>query len=179
MQRREYPPPRRNTYCICILYMILFIDTIGYYGPVILFAITFYFLLLRSPYLIAFVIGYVINTFLNSGLKLVFREPRPKGQIEFIDHTDLTGANYYGFPSGHAQASFFALAYIFFVNGPPAVLYFMTGICTLTIYQRWKYRRHSMKQLFFGALIGTGFAYIVAYSVQYYLHMYKNKISIL
>lgn len=149
-------------------------DYIGHYGPVILFTLTFYCLLHRIPYLFVFTLGSIANTFLNEFLKKLFREDRPKNQIEFIDDKNLTGAHYYGLPSGHAQASFFALAFLFFANGPAAFIYFMSFICALTLYQRWKYRRHSMKQLLLGAVVGTGVAWILVYLTKYYLHGYKS-----
>jgi membrane-associated phospholipid phosphatase len=146
------------------------LDVIGYYGPIILFSMTFYSLIERTPYLLVFTIGSVLNTFLNTLLKTIFREPRPKGQIPFIDHDDLIGAQQYGFPSGHAQASFYSLAFLFFSNGPISVIYFMAVITFLTLYQRWKYRRHSLKQLAFGSLIGGSFAWVLVYLTQYYLY---------
>jgi membrane-associated phospholipid phosphatase len=109
------------------------IDIIGYYGPVILFALTFYYLIKRPPYLMMFTIGSIASTLLNRVLKSTWREPRPRGQITFIDHNNLTGAEQYGLPSGHAQASFFALAFLFFSNGPQAVLYVMTLLCVITL----------------------------------------------
>jgi membrane-associated phospholipid phosphatase len=153
------------------------LDLIGYYGPVILFGLSFYSLIERIPYLLAFSIGSILNTFLNTSLKTLFREPRPKGQIEFIDDNQLTGAQQFGFPSGHAQASFFSLAFLFFSNGPIAMIYCMTIITFLTLYQRWKYRRHSVRQLLFGSLIGGGFAWVLVYLTQYYL--YKPMILLL
>jgi len=153
------------------------LDLIGYYGPIILFSMTFYSLIERTPYLLVFTIGSVLNTFLNTFLKTIFREPRPKGQIPFIDHDDLTGAQQFGFPSGHAQSSLFSLAFLFFANGSITIIYFMTIITFLTLYQRWKYRRHSLKQLVFGSLIGGSFAWILVFLTQYYL--YKSNVIIL
>lgn len=146
------------------------IDIIGYYGPVILFALTFYYLIKRPPYLMMFTIGSIANTLLNRVLKTTWREPRPRGQITFIDNNNLIGPEQYGLPSGHAQASFFALAFLFFSNGPQAVLYVMTLLCVITLYQRWKYRRHTVKQLALGSLIGTLFAYTLVFLTEFSLY---------
>jgi len=154
--------------------MVPIIDAIGYYGPVILFAMTFYCFLERSPYLFVFIMGSIVNSLLNKALKSTFREPRPRGQIPFLDDDHLIGIEQYGLPSGHAQSCFFSLAFLFFANGPPAFLYTMSFLCFLTLYQRWKYRRHSIKQLVVGSLIGIFFAYVVVYSTQYYLYNVKN-----
>jgi membrane-associated phospholipid phosphatase len=148
------------------------IDAIGYYGPVILFALTFFYLIKRPPYLMMFTLGSIANTFLNRTLKSTWREPRPRGQIDFIDHNHLTGPEQYGLPSGHAQASFFALAFLFFSKGPQAVIYTMALLCILTLYQRWKYRRHTIKQLALGSLIGALFAYALVFLTEFSL--YKN-----
>ena len=153
------------------------IDAIGYYGPVILFALTFFYLIKRPPYIMVFIIGSIANTFLNRALKSTWREPRPRGQIDFIDHNHLTGAEQYGLPSGHAQASFFALAFLFFSNGPQTVLYIMAFLCAMTLYQRWKYRRHTVKQLALGSLIGILFAYILVSLTEFSL--YKNTLMYL
>jgi membrane-associated phospholipid phosphatase len=146
------------------------IDIIGYYGPVILFALTFYYLIKRPPYLMMFTIGSIANTLLNRVLKTTWREPRPRGQITFIDNNNLIGPEQYGLPSGHAQASFFAVAFLFFSNGPQAVLYVMTLLCVITLYQRWKYRRHTIKQLALGSLIGTLFAYALVFLTEFSLY---------
>jgi membrane-associated phospholipid phosphatase len=148
------------------------IDIIGYYGPVILFGLTFYCLIERTPYLIVFTLGSILNTFLNTFLKSIFREPRPKNQIPFIEYEDLVYVQQYGFPSGHAQTAFFSLAFLFFANGPIGVVYCMSFLAVITLYQRWKYRRHDLKQLVFGSLIGATFAWILVFITQQYL--YKN-----
>jgi membrane-associated phospholipid phosphatase len=150
------------------------IDSVGHYGPTITFGMTFYCLLERTPYLMVFFSGSILNVFLNKTLKVLFKEPRPRGQIPFIDHNDLTGVEQYGFPSGHAQMSFFALAFLYFVEGPLVVLYIMSFFCFLTLYQRWKYRRHSVKQLVFGSFFGILFAYILVYMTKNFLDGHKT-----
>ena len=162
-----------------VLSLIKIVDYIGYYGPVILFATTFYCLLQRTPYLIAFTGGSVINTFTNEVLKNIFREPRPPNQIAFMDDENLTGTHFYGLPSGHAQASAFALVFLLLANGPQAVLYFMTGIFIITLYQRWKYHRHSIKQLAAGSIFGAAMAWIIHYFTQYALYGYKHQWSLI
>jgi len=159
--------------------IIKFIDYIGYYGPEILFALTFYCLLNKIPYLITFTIGSIVNIYINKVLKQLFREPRPSNQLVFIDSNQLTGAHYYGLPSGHAQTVAFSIAFLALVQGPPAFLYTMTGIFIITLYQRWKYNRHSIKQLFFGVIIGAFMAWIIYFIMWYILHRYKHRVSLL
>jgi len=146
------------------------LDIIGYYGPVILFGITFYCLIERTPYLLVFTLGSILNSFLNTILKAIFRESRPKGQIPFLEHENLIHVQQYGFPSGHAQSAFFSLAFLFFANGPVAVIYCMSFLAIITLYQRWKYRRHDVKQLVYGSLIGASFAYLLVFMTKTYLY---------
>lgn len=143
---------------------IILLDKIGYYGPVILFAITFYFLLNRLPYLYLFTFGSIANTLLNHVLKSVFRELRPQGHI---GNEQFHGSNFYGLPSGHAQSCFFSLAFFYLIRGQSNVLYLMVFISALTLYQRWKYRCHSIKQLIYGVFIGIFFAWFIIYMYQY------------
>jgi len=145
--------------------MIIYLfDRIGYYGPVILFATTFYYLLNRLPYLYLFVFGSITNTLLNHTLKSIFKELRPSGKLGY---EQFHGSNYYGLPSGHAQSCFFSLAFLYLVRGPALVLYFMGFITCLTLYQRWKNRYHTAKQLLYGGIFGICFAWFAIYMYQY------------
>jgi membrane-associated phospholipid phosphatase len=118
---------------------------------------------------------------MNMLLKQIFREPRPQNPMTFIDSNDMIGNNYYGLPSGHAQSVFFSLTFFYKVIKPASnsntifILYIMSCICILTLYQRWKYRRHTIKQLLFGAVVGTFFAWTLVFITKTYLHSYKQK----
>ena len=92
---------------------VILVDCIGHYGPPILFAITIYSLFDRYIYLFVFLLGSIINSLINMILKQIFREPRPQHPITFIDSSHLTGYNYYGLPSGHAQSALFSFIYFF------------------------------------------------------------------
>jgi membrane-associated phospholipid phosphatase len=62
-------------------------------------------------------------------------------------------------PSGHAQSSFFSNVYLWLVTG--SMGYFLSGlfIASITVYQRWRDKRHTIQQLALGAIVGTLFAY--------------------
>ena len=157
------------------------LDYIGHYGPPILFLITFYSLFERHIYMFVFLFGSLINCWMNMLLKQIFREPRPQNPMTFIDSNDMIGNNYYGLPSGHAQSVFFSLTFFYKVIKPASnsntifILYIMSCICILTLYQRWKYRRHTIKQLLFGAIVGSFFAWTLVFITKTYLHSYKQK----
>jgi len=149
----------------------MFLDYIGYYGPIINFGLVIGNLYRRIPYLFAFVVGSIANYFLNIWIKLTVKEPRPYGQIPFIDHDSLTDAHLYGFPSGHAQIAVFSWIFISLVSNHQPFLIIITGIISaMTIYQRWKYRRHSVMQLFAGTVIGGTFAWFIVKLTQYILY---------
>ena len=100
-------------------------------------------------------IGDVLSELLNLVLKGIIQEPRPKNQIKFNDHK----ASYYGMPSGHAQnATFQSLILCYQLNNIYSYIFSLL-VCILTFYQRYKYRRHTLKQIFFGGLTGFLFGY--------------------
>ena len=97
----------------------------------------------------------ILNELLNVILKGIIKEPRPKNQVNFNGHTSV----YYGMPSGHAQsATYNAVIFCYQINNIYAYI-FSFMVCMVTFYQRYKYRRHTLSQLFFGALTGLLFGY--------------------
>lgn len=145
------------------------IDNIGYYGPVILFALGFYALLERKVFYTAFVFGNISNSLLNMVLKNIIREPRPMIDEYDMKNDKIILYDYYGFPSGHAQSVFFSLVFLFLANGPLIFIYVMACISVLTLYQRWKYKKHSVKQLLAGTIIGSLYAVFIIYLTDRYL----------
>jgi membrane-associated phospholipid phosphatase len=118
-------------------------------------------------YFWSFLIFTLINAKLNEIFKLYIREPRPKDQIAFIDNNNLTGAHLYGMPSGHAQGISFSIIYLYLVKQSNILLFSTLFIGGLTLYQRWKYHRHSVEQLIVGSIIGSFFGYFSYYITKY------------
>ena len=101
------------------------------------------------------VISDILSELLNILLKGIIQEPRPKNQIKFNNHK----ASYYGMPSGHAQnATFQSLILCYQLNNIYSYIFSLL-VCILTFYQRYKYRRHTLSQIFFGGLTGLLFGY--------------------
>lgn len=136
-------------------------DTIGFYGPLIVMGLIIIDLFSQPKYNWIYVVFVVVNEYVNRGLKLIFREPRPEGRIPFSYHESYTGASKYGMPSGHAQSIGFSLMYLWLVRSMDATWILSSFIGALTLYQRWKYRNHSIIQLLVGLLCGCGFAWII------------------
>jgi membrane-associated phospholipid phosphatase len=133
-------------------------DNIGYYGPIINFVIGFVCLIKQPIYLYSYLVFTSINTIINTILKNTIKEPRPNNEPES-----------YGMPSLHAQGIFFVTAYLYFVQGSIMVLLFELFISCLTLYQRWKYKKHTLEQLLVGSLLGIIIAYISVTITEKYL----------
>lgn len=152
------------------------IDYIGFFGPHILF-ITSLFVLWKQfiQYNDTFLYGYIfflfISKFINKLLKIIIKDPRPDGGKNIIDNEDrfYKGIEQYGMPSGHVQSCFFSLTYLYLVKKSPLLLMIELFITSLTFYQRWKYKRHTLLQLSIGSIIGLILGYISFTIVKSYL----------
>jgi membrane-associated phospholipid phosphatase len=140
--------------------MIYYVHLVGFYGPIILGLVNAMFLWCRKMYLISYVICSALNLLVNSALKIIIKEPRPSVQIYMNDHDIVpdSAPSKYGMPSGHAQSVGFSTTFLYLVVHSPATLCVSLFICALTIYQRHKYRRHTIYQLVAGLTIGSLFA---------------------
>jgi len=153
---------------------MIILDYIGHYGPIIVFLIAIYNIFYMKYYLWSFLILSVLNAKLNEIFKLYIREPRPKDQIAFIDHNNLNGAHLYGMPSGHAQGISFSIFYLYLVKQSNPLLFLTFFIGMITLYQRWKYHRHSIEQLTVGFTIGSILGYLAYYVTNYMIHYYHS-----
>ena len=144
-------------------------DTIGYIGPLILFVITTFDLFYRKPYLYTYIVAFIINSYFNMGLKNLFRIPRQHNQIFFSKYENFDGANQYGMPSGHAQSLGFSLTFLHLAQTNVYICALAFFVAALSLYQRHKYRRHTIAELLVGLLIGALFAYFVFTGTTYYL----------
>jgi membrane-associated phospholipid phosphatase len=132
-------------------------DYVGYYGPIILLIATIMLMIARTKILILYIIFFIINVFLNGVLKLLIREPRPAGNILFNDSENTKASEQYGMPSGHAQSVAYTAMFLYLFT-KPSNQYLVMGACfigAITIYQRYKYKRHSISQLLVGTTVGA------------------------
>lgn len=148
--------------------------TIGYYGPILLIFINIYILYDRFFWCIVYILFVVINTFLNKVLKTWIKEPRPKDWKSFATFETLEKEESYGMPSGHAQSAIFSVMFYYLLFGVDEILYVMLFITTLTVFQRWYNKNHTILQLLMGLIVGAGFAWIVYYLTK----KYKNKMYV-
>ena len=151
--------------------MLSTMDLVGFYGPWIQGLITITQLITQKYYLIGYIVFAYINVFTNKWVKIHYKEPRPSEKEEAglpikVSDPNIFGmpnADIYGFPSGHAQQILYSVFYLFFVKRSKLLLLIGLFLSGLTVYQRWKYKRHSIKQLSLGSIIGVVIGYIGYY----------------
>jgi hypothetical protein len=146
---------------------IFTIELIGFLGPLLVGCIAIYGLWGSNKYLLTYVCFFLVNMIVNKWLKLWVRQPRPTGGKSILGEVYgevYGGADEYGMPSAHAQSVLYSVVYLYLAKGSIASLVTGLGIATLTIYQRWSYRRHTLAQLFVGAMCGGIVAYIANFA---------------
>ena len=146
---------------------------IGFIGPLILLVLIIVFslkenipkLLSISPelYIIIIILWQIANYILNISLKLIIKEKRPPSSksINIID--SIKDANDYGMPSGHAQLMFSQLTFIILMLKNKVLIFISILQTILTVLQRYKYKKHTLKQLIVGGLIGITTGYLITY----------------
>lgn len=144
-------------------------DYIGFQGPIITSVITFVSLLQNPPYLFTFIVGSFLNYWLNLVLKILIKQPRPSNPIAYIQDHIYKGSNVYGMPSGHAQISFFSITFLYLTKKSFTLFLVSLFIGCLTLYQRWKFRRHTVEQLIIGTITGSTFSYMMYWMTTNYL----------
>jgi len=143
------------------------IDVIGYLTPNILFVVSCYLLCSKPFLLVYYFVGFCINILLNIILKVTFKQPRPSEDIQLFNIAINNGKrmkyDVYGMPSGHAQTSFYSLIFIYLVfkNNYLTIFYFILSL--LTLYQRVKYKNHTINQVIVGSIVGSIVGYLIFY----------------
>jgi membrane-associated phospholipid phosphatase len=138
------------------------IDDIGFFGPMILFALTIIMLWGRFKYINVYLIFILFNTVLNKILKNTIKSSRPGKLNEntvYKTHENESGADKFGMPSGHAQSVSFSTLYVYLVTKSKNLLIVSSFISALTLIQRYRSKRHSMNQLLVGVIVGSCVAY--------------------
>lgn len=130
-------------------------DYVGYYGPIILLVTAIMILISRTKTLVLYILFFIVNIFMNRSLKLLFREPRPTGNTLFNDFENTEGSEQYGMPSGHAQSVAYTATFLYLFTKSPDIFMGACFIGAITVYQRYKYKRHSISQLLAGATVGA------------------------
>ena len=157
-----------------------YLSVLGYQGPntlLVLILIAYYFLPNPHPTLFfypAVLAWQFASHLLNVVIKNTLKLPRPDSKPDEM-RNKLTWKNYltihrnFGMPSGHAQATVSELTFIALYFKNPWLTIFALLQTGLTLWQRYTTRRHSVKQLAAGSLIGVGVG------VLFYVIIHNNK----
>ena len=144
--------------------VIMLIDYIGVFGPAILFIISIIILLNKHIFLYLYIGGCILNIIINFILKLLIKEPRPKDDRILFELATNNGKRIeidrYGMPSAHSQEVGFSCMYIYLVTQDIYILWAYLSISFVTMFQRFKYRSHTILQIIFGFVIGLCIGYI-------------------
>lgn len=145
-----------------------YLHQIGYYGPrtLILLILMLIIITTSNPYNIPYNIYYVIvwqlcNHFINIIIKNTLKHPRPDNFNKDFNLLTPTIYNYFsihknfGMPSGHAQQVFSELTFISLYFKNPVITIISILQSCITLWQRYSERKHSIKQLMVGSLIGV------------------------
>lgn len=157
-------------------------DYIGYFGPQILLFISIFLLRNKSTLLYIYLVGMFINSIANYFLKGLIKEPRPSEDIHIFNielnssliNGKRIGFNRFGMPSAHAQSAFFSLAFICLALKNVKISLLYAFICLITLYQRVKYKNHSISQVVIGSFLGSLFAFGF---YTYAKHIMKNELK--
>jgi membrane-associated phospholipid phosphatase len=145
--------------------IILILDYLGLYAPLIQFFSSLFFLRNKFVYLRVYLLGFVFNNVLNSLLKMAIKEPRPTKdnrilEIAITNNVERIGFHKFGMPSGHAQNCGFNLVYLTMVLNDSLITGVYLILSLISVYQRYKYFNHSVLQLIVGFVIGLCIGYI-------------------
>lgn len=165
---------------------------LGYHGPYILFLSSFLTVIyqgvinttpVNNNINIAFIIPTILiimnkvvilfmwnvmNHFLNGFLKSKIKEPRPTNPIA-INQQDVVHSKTYGMPSGHAQIATTNLMFLSLMSRNVLITTGAILQVSLTLYQRFAFRMHSVTQLVAGTLLGGISGYL--------LYIFTNYVS--
>jgi len=139
------------------------LDKLGFYGPMIMIGANIYELRNRLFHVFLFIVYIFMNIGINKQLKLWIKQPRPNQYDTVVevqnDWVEYNGAEKYGMPSGHSMLICFSWMYLWWNTKNVAYLILGGFLIFLTLYQRWKYKKHTVEQLIVGGILGILLAF--------------------
>jgi membrane-associated phospholipid phosphatase len=139
------------------------LDSVGFFAPFLLIISTVLLLWSsdKSTYLVLYLVGVVFNSLVNIILKALFQQPRPQEDKKMFHTGKRMAYDKYGMPSGHAQSTLYSTIFVHFVlkNGWITAAYLCISL--ISLFQRFKYKNHTILQLILGAMVGSVVGYTV------------------
>jgi len=137
---------------------VTILDFIGFNGPFVLSGIACVLMFKKTGFLLTYFIFLGLSIFLSKIAKQLIKESRPDRPLAyFVNESHLyLNEESYGMPSAHATLAAFSVTYFYLFLGKGTNPFFIVSmiIYGLTLYQRWKYRRHTILQLIAGTVLG-------------------------
>jgi len=161
---------------------MIFFDYIGYFGPHILLVASIILLRNKSTLLYIYFIGLFANSIINYVLKGLIKEPRPSDDVHVFNmelNSEVIsgrrmGFDRFGMPSAHAQSVFFSLVFIYLALKNTKITLIYLLICLTTLYQRVKYKNHTILQVIIGSVAGS----LIAFAFYNYAkHILKKELK--
>jgi len=146
------------------------LDSLGFFGPQILFIVTIILLWKHHIYWYGYLVFFVVSSLINKIIKITIKQRRPNNGKSILENEEkyYSGMEQYGMPSGHIQSCLYSITYLYLVKPSPIILLFELFIACLTFYQRWKYNRHTIEQLLVGSVVGIMVGYVSFITVKRY-----------
>lgn len=153
---------------------------LGNYGPLVLIALSWYYLWNKPHLLLYYNVGIALNAMINLVIKGLIQQPRPMYDDQKMELLKRHGKEYlyktgipfdiFGMPSGHAQTAFFSWAFVYLSLRSREIMYVFIPLMGIVLAQRVFYLYHSWEQVFVGGVVGALFGGLV-----YYLSQYRKK----
>ena len=142
--------------------IIQLLYALGFFSELLVFILVIYLIYPDRLNLTTFLVGLSANSLINRLLKPAFRDPRPSDPIKFLESERFPkkleytkNSNYYGMPSGHSQNVAFSLAYLYWtIRESDSVKLTSIVLGSLTVFERWWFRNHTIAQLVTGVIVG-------------------------
>jgi diacylglycerol kinase (ATP) len=142
----------------------------GNNGPIILFVLSVFLLRNKENLLYYYILFFVLGEVLNSFLKSIIQQPRPsidkktfelmmKNKERYIKQNGMP-YDIFGMPSGHSQSVFYSTIFIYLTFHNVKLTLGYLFIALITISQRIVYKYHTLLQVILGALLGLLIGYI-------------------
>lgn len=133
----------------------------GVYGPLInliIYIIVEIFNILNDDisliYFIMSLFLQVLGVIVNGILKKLINQPRPKGKKDIDKYEKLLNKGSLGMPAGHAQMHSSIITLAYYSNFPFYIISLMILFLIISLFQRFKFKKHTISQLFFGLVVG-------------------------
>lgn len=142
----------------------------GNNGPLILFTTSVFLLRNKQNLLYYYILFFVIGEILNTFIKSIIQQPRPSIDKKTFDlmmknkerYIKRNGMPYdiFGMPSGHSQSVLYSTIFIYFAFHNIKITLGYLLVSLITVFQRIVDTHHTILQVIVGAIFGVIIGYL-------------------